>query len=306
MATTTKKSPKAKIKTTKKPVTKAAKATNKKVTSKIVEAKLDKPVKTTKVTKAVPFTKKLNILNLASGFLSLALAAAAGFLMNNTSYQLFTGLITKDELASANGTAFVPAIRALHDLELRWVVVGILLLSAIVPLLAATRNRKQYETALANKVIRWRWIEMAVISALIVETIALVSGVQDVMTLKLIGGMTAISLLLAWISERQVVGIVSRLRRNTYALSIVTGILPWLLIVAYTAATVVYGRVRAPWFVYALHAVGLISLAAYYLNGKRELQASQNYEVTERNYLRISIFFKVAFAAILIVGLYKK
>lgn len=311
MAKTTKKSPtgnKAKIKTAQKSATKPAKVTKQVVAAKAQKA-TKKPatlVKNTSVkpTKA-PMTKQLNMLLLLSGGLSLALAAAAGFLMNSSSYQLFTSLLTKDSLASKANTVFVPAIHAIYDIELRWVVVAILVLSAILPLLAATRYRKKYEASLITKVMPLRWIEMAVISGLMVEVVALINGVQDIMTLKLIGGVIVVSWLLGWLSERQNIA-AARPSWGTYVVGVVIGFMPWVLIAVYAIGTYVYGMVRSPWYVYALYAAGLISFAAYALNGKRELRATQSYEVTERNYLRISILAKVAFAAILIGGLYKK
>lgn len=301
MATTTKS--RAKKKTTKKTarqtqaksVTKAAKANKKSVSTKVVKSTAAKK----------PVTKQLlNRLNVASGVLALALAAAAGFLMNHTSYQLFTGLLTKDELASTVGTVFVPAVHAVYDLELRWAVVVILVLSAVVPLLAATRNRKQYEASLAKKVMLWRWIDMAVISALMVGVIALISGVQDVMTLKLIGAFMVITVALGWFSEKRNATAAKPIWDN-YILGLVTGVLPWLMIAAYAIGTPLYGLVRSPWYVYALYATTLLAFLGYVGNQMRQLKGFQKYEITERNYLRLGIFAKTAFAVILIVGLYK-
>ncbi len=290
MATTTRKS-KAKSKTTKKVSTKSVK-TSSEAAAKAAPAKKSSVI-------------QLNRLNLFSSIISLALAAAAGFLMNSASYQLFTGLLTRDELASKTGTVFVPAVHAVYDLQLRWAVVVILVLSAVVPLLAATRNRKQYEAGLAKKVMLWRWIDMAVVSALMVEVIALLSGVQDVMTLKLVAAFVAVTCILGWFSEKRNAE-AGKTGWGTYVLSLVTGTLPWLVIATYAVGTHVYGLVRSPWYVYALYGTTLVAFLGYCWNGKRQLKALQDYEVTERNYLQLSIFAKVAFAVILIVGLYKK
>lgn len=294
MATTTKS--KAKRKTTKKPATKATKTTKKTVATAAAKAA---PAKKSVI------TRQLNQLNFVSGAISLLLAALAGFFMTSASYQLFTGLLTKDELASTAGTVFVPAIHSVFNLELRWAVVGILVISSIVPLLAATRNRKQYEVSLAKKVMLWRWIDMAVVSALMLEVIALLSGVQDIMTLKLIGALMVITCILGWCSEKRNVGANKPVWGN-YILSLVTGVLPWLVIATYAVSTSVYGLVRYPWYVYALYGTTLVAFLGYSWNGMRQLKALQDYEITERNYLQLSIFAKVAFAVILILGLYKK
>lgn len=277
---------KAKTKTTKKPATKKTSA-----------------AKTTTVSKnQKPTLARLKQLNLVSGVLALLLALVAGLLMGGTSYQLFTSLLTTDELASTSETVFVPAVHFVVDVQLRWMVVAILVLASIIPLLAATRNRKMYEDSLAKKVMPWRWIEMGVLSALMVEVIALLSGIQDILTLKLMAGFMVVTGLLGWFSEKQPAANKSW---RYYYLSLATGVLPWLVIAAAAVGTVVYGGVRSPWYVYALYASTLLAFGAYATNGKRLLNGRQNYETSELMNLQIGLLAKVAFAVILIVGLYK-
>ena len=256
----------------------------------------------------MPVTKQiLNRMNILTGVVSLALAGLAGYLMNRSSYQLFTGLLTRDELASKATTVFVPAIHAVYDIELRWAVVAILLLGAIVPLLAATRNRKQYEIALGKKVMLWRWIDIAVVGGLMLMTVALISGVQDFMTLKLVGGLVVIASLLGWQTERQnAEG--GKSVWATYVLALVAGFLPVLLISAYAVGTPLYGMVRSPWFVYALYGTTVLTFVLSALNlfyQLRRFRAWAKYEVVERNYQVISLASRLTFAVLLIIGLKK-
>ncbi len=304
MATTTKS--KAKKKTTKKPASQASAKSSSTKAVKVTKATKSKTtvVKSNSKSNSKPVTDILRNLNLLSGILGLALAVAAGFLMNRSSYQIFSGLLSKDALASKTETVFAPAVHAVFDLQLRWAVVGILVVSAIVPLLAATRKRKMYEESLTKKVMLPRWIEMAVVSALMVEVIALLSGVQDAMTLKLIGGFMVVTTLLGYLWEKQSLKSDGS-AKNIYRLSILTGILPWLVIASYAVNTVVYGMVRYPWYVYALYATTLVAFMGYARNQMRYDRANINYETAENGYLRIGIFAKVSFALILIVGLYK-
>ncbi len=304
MATTTKS--KAKKKTTKKPASQASAKLSTKAT-KITKASKSKKTTVLKAgskSNAKPVTVKLRNLNLLSGILGLALAAVAGFLMNGSSYQIFSGLLSKDALASKTETVFAPAVHAVFDLELRWAVVGILVVSAIIPLMAATRQRKMYEDSLTKKVMLPRWIEMAIVSALMVEVIALLSGVQDVMTLKLIGGFMVVTALLGYLWEKQTLKSDGS-AKNIYRLSLLTCILPWIVIASYAVNTHIYGMVRYPWYVYALYATTLIAYISYARNRMRYDRANINYETTEKSYLRTGIFAKVSFALILIVGLYK-
>ncbi len=291
MATTTKKSSKVNTKTTKKTASKITKANT---------------VAKTKVSIRRSAKSQLRMLTVLTALVSVAGAVAAGLLMNNTSYQFVTGFLTRDELASKTVTVFAPAVHVLAEVELRWIVVFIMTLSAIVPLLILTRLKNRYQENLRQRVNLLRWIDMAVVSALIVETIALLSGVNDVMTLKLVGGLVAITCLLDWLSEKHHAR-QSTTGRGVFILSVVTGTLPWLLIAVYAVATPVYGMVRLPWFVYALYAATGIGFIGYCLNNWRYLKAGTgaDYEKTERNYLQLGLFVKLAFAVILIVGLQK-
>jgi len=310
---TTKKSSKAKTKTSKSAVQrtttksiKAVKAPQKFKAVTIPEKVAKAPVK--KVSIRRDRSGALTQLNVISAVLFAGLAILAGLFMNSRSYQLVTGLLTKDELVSKVTTVFVPAVHRVYDIELRWAVVAIMVASAILPLLYATRLKRQYAANLAGRTHLWRWIEMAVIGALMVEVVALLSGVQDVMTLKLMGGMVVISGLLAWLAETQKNEIAVKPMRVTYVLSVIAGALPWLLIAAYAAGTPLYGMVRNSWFVYALYAVGLLGFMLTALNLRKQLRRTVqvvDYELTERNYLLINLLTRVAFATILITGLIK-
>lgn len=300
---TTKKTTKAKAKTTKKPVTKkttVSKTTSKSVSSKAIKANAVPRV----VINEQPLARQIKLLNVFSASFGLVLAVLAGFFMNHSTYQLFTGLLTKDELTSKTSTVFVPAIHAFFDIELRWAVVAIMVLSAVVPILVLTRWKNRYQIGMKAKVNTLRWIDMAIISALVVEVIALLSGVQDIMTLKLIGVFMVVTCLLGWLAQKQNAETKSPVW-SAYGISLVTGLLPWVLIGTYAVSTSVYGLVRMPWYVYALYASTLLGFCLHVLNQVRQFKALQDYDRTERNALQISLFIKVAFAVILISGLLK-
>ena len=305
MATTTKS--KAKNKTTKKPASKASVNSSTKVSkaTKSTTKQVTQAKSSAKTSKNVPFTDKLRRLNILSGVLGLALAVAAVFLMSKTTAQIFTGLMTNDGLASSTGTVFVTGIHSVFDLQLRWAVVGIMLVSAIIPLMSATRKRKMYEESVAKKVNVARWLELGVVTGLMIEIVALLSGVSDLSALKMMGALLVISAVLGWFWERQLAKSDND-SKSTYILSALTGIIPVVVIAGYALNTYLYGMVRYSWFVYALYATTLLVLMGYARNSMLYGKGKINYEVNERNYLRWSIFAKVTFALILIAGLYKK
>lgn len=286
---TTNKSTKAK---TKKPAARAAKTTKKSVSTKV-----SKPV----AQKAA--NKLLTQLNILSAALALISAVLAGLLMNNRTFELVNGLLTNDEL----GKVAVPAVRHVYDLELRMAVIVIMVLSAVTPILFLTSKKSEYAAAIKNKVNLLRWIDAAVVGALMIEVVALVSGVQDVSVLKLIAGLVVVTCLLGWVAEKRNKQ-AGRPTWNELAISLATGVLPWVLIASYAVSTWVHGRIHSPAYVYVLYAGVVLGSVAYgmnLINYVRRLKSSLNYEVVERNYLIIGMATKAVFAIALIVGLQK-
>lgn len=287
--------------------------------SRSASAKTTRATKSTKVTKSTKITKStkktkvtvvtfatLRKMHLIKAAVATALAVTAGFLMNSSSYAANIGYQAKDELLSltTGKTAFVHASQSLFDIQIRWIVVTILAISAIASLLVATRKKIQYEKALTNKVVPARWISTGIIFALMVEVIALLSGVNDIATLKLLAGLVLVTCVLGWVSEK-------RLKQSgrpvwsEFVISVITGALPWLLIGSYAVSTWMYGLIRYPWFVYALFASTLIGATLLAINQYKYISGWKNYLIVERNYLLIGTATQVAFAAILILGLQK-
>lgn len=312
---------KAKTKTTKKPAVKAkasaAKATTKSTKSKKVEKPAVKAsvTKTDKAAAVKPKAKKakaeltaksLRKLNFLTAFLLAALAAAAGFLMTNASYALSVGYMAKDELISVTEgrTEFVHATQSVMDLEVRWMVIGILGIAALFALLAATRYRTKYEKSLETGVSSWRWVTTGITGALLVEAIALFSGVSDILTLKLIGGVILVVAALGWVNEKRNKQ-AGRPVWSEYFISVFAGILPWILIVGYAVSTWIYGLIRYPWYVYAVMAAAVIGFVLLAVNEYKRNSGWKNNLVVERNYLVINLALYAAFGAILILGFQK-
>lgn len=289
-------------KTTKKTAPKktaAAKAATKKTTTtKAVVANKVRPDK-----KAVVTLQTLRRLNVVAAGLFLILAAVAGFVMNSTSYQLTLGHMTKDEMASKTETVLAPAVQSVYDVELRWLIVATMLLSAVLPILYLTKLQSRYaDYVTKTRMQPLRWIDFAVTGALAAEIIALLSGVSDIATLKLLGGIVAITAVLGLISERQNNTAASEKPvRSAYYASLFTGALSVLFVAAYAVATVVYGGASSQWYTYSIYAVLLVGFGLLARNMSKEFRGA-DYLVVERNYLTINILAKVAFVAVLIAG----
>ena len=318
--TTTKATTKPKAKSTKKPAVStrskaaAAKTTRATKTAKVTKpaavkkAPAVKPANTTKVTvvKRSVTESTLRRLNLLKALVFAGLAGAAAYFMNATSYSLTVGHAAKDELiALTQGTTqFVSGSESLFDIELRWVVVGIMAIAALLSLLAATRLRRRYEAAAASGISSMRWIGWGVTTALMMATIALVSGVSDIWTLKVIAGLMIATCALAWVAEKRVVQ-AGRPIFSEFNVSLLTGSLPWIIILGYALSTWVWGLIRYPWFVYALYVSMIVGFMLLTANQYKRITGWKNTLVLDRNYLVIGLATKAAFAIILILGLQK-
>lgn len=259
--------------------------------------------KSTKISK----TSSLRKLNQLSAVLHIAGAVLAAVFMGNATLQFFSGLMTRDELASGASTVFIPAIHHLYDIEIRWIVVALLLVGAIVPLINVFRSDR-YQATLKARRNPLRWASTGIVGGAMVAVVAALSGVEDIMTLKVIGGLVIIAAALGWLAERQNGDKTASPDKTACSIGVVSGLLPWLIILTYAFGTPLWGMVRYPWYVYALYASVLAGFAAYTVNGCkyiRRLRVWANYETLERNYVVIDMLTRVSFAVILIVGLAK-
>ncbi len=233
----------------------------------------------------------------------LLLAILAGVLMSSKNYPLTVGYMAKDQLASDNGTVYAIAAQGIYDIELRWIVVGILVLSSIVPLLYRSRWEKPYSEAVrTTRRVPWRWFDYGVTMGLTLEVVALISGVQDMFVLKLIGGLVFVTCMLGLIAERQN-NTGEKFVRSAFYASIFSGVLPWVLIASYAVATVTYGETWAPWYVYASYVATIVGFSLLALNQWKSHRKRGDYIATERNYVLVNLLTKAAFAIILIVAI---
>lgn len=243
----------------------------------------------------------LSRLQLVSALVFIILAILVGWLVKDTSYQLTASYLTKDELAR-QPDAFLPAIRNIYDLNLRWTLVVILAGSAVVPLLTLTKLKNSYTQAVKAKVQALRWVDAAVTWALFVEFVALLSGVHAVMTLKLLAVLAAITMLLGWLSERQN----KSGDRLPFILSLFTSLAVLAALFMALVSTYVWGVTNLPWFTYTASGAVAVGLALWQLNHYnylRGFRSWKNYEVVERNYLLINLATKSVVALALIAGL---
>jgi len=290
--------------TAKKTVKKATKKVAKKAaTKKTASAKLS-PIKTS--VKRVLSLQTLYKLNLVSAAVNLALAFAAKFALLPNTTDVTLSFVTKDQLASAQGTVLGGAYEVLATIELRYILTFIFAVSAIGSLLLASRLRGKYEAAVSNETSGLRWLLIGVTSAMLLEFVTILSGINDVMTLKLVAALVLVTALLGWISERENKGATTK-RWFPFVISIFTGVLAWMPLIGSFAGTSIYGLERFGWHVYAVAGVLLAGFIAFAANQYMQIQGqkrSSNYVFVERNYLAIDILTKVAVGAVILIALH--
>jgi|GEM_PF-6880765 len=264
-------------KTVKATTTKAATRTRKTTVRKAVPSKVAaKPVET----KSIVNNEKrspLRTLHLLTALVSAALIAAVAFLMDRVLVPVTATYLTRDDVASqlAGSTVFGPAVRNLYTSDLRWQIIAPLAVMLLFSLLYLTVWKKRVAQNLTRGVNGLRWLQGAIVVALLFELLALLSGVTDIAVIKLLAGLIGLSAALGFLAERQKAR-AGTLVRSLTLLSLIAFLLPWAFLVYTVINSFIYGMVVAPWYVYALYASLLLStLVGAFMLRRRLLRRGQ-------------------------------
>lgn len=243
-------------------------------------------------------------LYVVSAIIFALLAGAAGVFMKSAHFDLSIGYVTSNQLLSQETTVFAPAQRVLVTLDIRWAAVAVLALSAGFAVVGATRMRRSSAEIASGVPQPWRWADAAVTGGMAVATVAILSGMQGVVEIALLGLLTAIAFAFAWITERENYRSPTFVRGAFWA-SFASGVIVLMALAIYAIATPVYGMVSYPWYVYALGGtLALGSLLAVYVRYRSfNKQGSWSSPLfLERNFVLTNLLVKIAFGAILTIG----
>ncbi len=213
--------------------------------------------------------------------------------------------ITADSLASETSAVFVPALRNLFDAPIGLIAAAALLVSAGFALHRYTKGEADYKKTIKKTSDGLKWLDFGFSWAILMAVVAMVAGVADPGVIKVAGGLVLVSAALGWLADKQNAG-AKKPDFSAYSISVLSSILPWLIVAETLIYTSVFGSVRMPWFSYALAAAvlaGFVALAINQLFNFKKRQQWKQYPFVERNYLLVDIGVKVAVAAILIIGL---
>lgn len=238
------------------------------------------------------WNKWLALLHAAQGVIILVLSAARAFPVT-TSY---LGVDTLQTQAQGH-TVLAAGTHHLFDVNMAYLVAAFFFMSAIAHGLLATNLRGQYEKDLKKGINKVRWIEYAFSASTMMVAIGLLVGVQDISTLLMLFGLTAVMNLLGLVFELHNQG-ARQPNWLSYIVGCIAGILPWIVAGFYLVGGGMYGA-TALVFVYWIFGSIFILSGCFVVNmylQYRKIGKWTNYLYGERVFMVLSLVAKAALA----------
>ena len=190
------------------------------------------------------------------------------------------------------------ASRNLFSVNLAYLIVAFLLMSALAHLLIATVYRKNYERDLRKGINKARWVEYAFSASTMMVGIAFLSGIYDLSSLLMI---------FALIAGMNMMGLVMELWNQTtkqtvwlgFVIGCLADIVPWLVFAIYVWGAGIYGSQGVPGFVYGIYISIFIFFNCFAVNmilQYKKVGPWKNYLFGERAYIILSLVAKSALA----------
>ena len=181
--------------------------------------------------------------NLAAAVILAGQGVAILLLGGAYSLPVYISYTTRDSLQSSlhNASITAPAIHELTQINLTYMAAAMLLVSAVIYILIATFWRQRYEARLKKQQHPLRWVLTAVVGGLAIVTTALLAGVQNADTLKLLALLAILASMTIQILELSPIrGKVSLQETLLLLVGISTGFVPWLIILMSLVATNIF------------------------------------------------------------------
>jgi Heliorhodopsin len=212
--------------------------------------------------------QKLAKLNLAVAAI-LGLQALAILIMSDsgkgivgiTSNYLNNDLLRRD---GAGQDVWLPASQHLFDLHLSYVVAALLLVVAFSRLLAGNFKRKKYDAGLKRGPNKHSWVEHGAMVTLLMGTVALLSGIVDVVSLFFVFWLAGT---ISWLGYKfEVYSIKNKVTDwQLFAVMLKSGVWIWLVILVYAAGALIWGR-GLPVYLYFIYGSVFIIGAGFSYN----------------------------------------
>jgi len=187
----------------------------------------------------------------------------------------------------------VPVVESVGTVELAYLAVAFLFVSAIAHALIATVLYDRYVAYLEQGMNPYRWYEYAVSASLMIVLIAMLAGVWDLGTLIALFGLVAVMNLCGLVMERH-----NRLTAETdwssFVVGSIAGVVPWLVIAVSIIGTFDAGG-SPPDFVIAIYVSLFVLFNLFAINmllQYLEVWKWEDYLYGERAYIVLSLVAK--------------
>lgn len=279
----------------------------KKVTTKAKPKKTAKSSAVSKKTTAKTAFAKLRRWNIIIAVLLALQAIAVLIIAKASTLPVVARYLAKDSIASqtAGQTVLSPAVRQMFFIDIRYLIVAFLLVSAITHWLIATVRRNSYEAGLQKRVNTLRWIDYAVSSGIMLILIAMLNGVYDVATLLTVLVLVALLHFLAYFGEAKVGD--ARAKLQIFGALCVAGATAWLIIASYLKGSIIYGDGlnHAVYWIDGIIVAITLGLAYNKLQLFRQKGRWADYIFGEKVFMALSFTAKVALTWLVFAGFLK-
>ncbi|WP_415383357.1 heliorhodopsin HeR [Halosimplex sp. TS25] len=186
-----------------------------------------------------------------------------------------------------------PVMESIGTIELAYLAVAFLFISAIAHVLIATVLYDRYVAYLGQGMNPYRWYEYAISASVMIVLIAMLAGVWDLGTLIALFGLVAVMNLCGLVMERH-----NRLTEETdwssFVVGSIAGVVPWIVIAVSILGTFNAGG-SPPDFVIVIYASLFVLFNLFAINmllQYREVWKWQDYLYGERAYIVLSLVAK--------------
>ena len=252
-----------------------------------------------KLEKLVKFNRNMGVLHLIQAIMMLVLATSViGKIAE------FSPTITKLYLEFDTTTkTLVQSSKPMFELPFGILVSMFLFISAFAHFLIVLKKDK-YVEGLKNGINKFRWIEYALSSSIMIVLIATLFGVYDISSLILIFVVNACMNLFGLVMEQLNVGMdKNKVNWESFIWGSIAGITPWIVILIYMFGN---GNLdMVPWFVWAIVGTYFVAFNTFPVNmvlQYKKIGKWKDYLYGERVYIVLSLVAKTALAWLVLFG----
>ena len=279
---------------------KTNKATNKKSTKAAVVNNWIRPTQSNKF-------NLLSRLNMTLAVVYAAQAVAILILGKAVTLPVVSHYLTTDTLASqaAGHKVLALAVRHLFDIDIRYLIVAFLAVSAVIQLLIATVGRKSYEDNLQKHVNPLRWLDFGISTGIMFLLIGLLNGIYDASSLMMIFVLVVLLYFMAYLGESKI----SKLRDRMQILLAISlaGVAVWFTVAVYLKSALFYGAGLSH-YVYWLDGSILVITFCLAINKLQSFRAKgkwADYLFSERLFMFLSFVAKTGLTWLVFAGFLK-